>query len=189
MPGETVRLDGHIIDLLTLSKVLDLILRDGGQYRITGFKVGATRSDISHAEIAVTAADLKRSNRSCTRFSSTARRVPAATYSAVAAQADGVFPRGLLRDHQSGDRCPRLRRVAARGAYRDGLRHRGPAGRGWTVGGVPADAPYLEGRRRCRRRPRRAGDSPSTGASRTKCSGSWAAKYRLSDPRSLLSRR
>src|SRR5437764_121546 len=55
MPSETVHLDGHIVDSLTLSKVLDLILRDGGQYRITDFKVGATRADISHATIRVTA--------------------------------------------------------------------------------------------------------------------------------------
>jgi len=55
MPSETVHLDGHIVDSLTLSKVLDLILRDGGQYRTTDFKVGATRSDISHAVIRVSA--------------------------------------------------------------------------------------------------------------------------------------
>jgi hypothetical protein len=34
MHSETVTLDGHIIDSLTLSKVLDLILRDGGQYTV-----------------------------------------------------------------------------------------------------------------------------------------------------------
>jgi lysine-ketoglutarate reductase/saccharopine dehydrogenase-like protein (TIGR00300 family) len=55
MPTETICLDGHIVDSLTLSKVLDLILRDEGQYRITDFKVGATRTDVSHAEIAVSA--------------------------------------------------------------------------------------------------------------------------------------
>jgi lysine-ketoglutarate reductase/saccharopine dehydrogenase-like protein (TIGR00300 family) len=55
MPSETVHLDGHIVDSLTLSKVLDLILRDGGQYRITEINVGATRADISHAVIRVSA--------------------------------------------------------------------------------------------------------------------------------------
>ena len=57
MPAETIRLDGHIIDSLTLSKVLDIILRDGGQYRIARFHVGETRTDSSHAEIVVSAPD------------------------------------------------------------------------------------------------------------------------------------
>ena len=45
MPAETITLDGHIVNSLTLSKVLDIILRDGGQYRIAEFNVGATRTD------------------------------------------------------------------------------------------------------------------------------------------------
>ena len=57
MHSETITLDGHIIDSLTLSKVLDLILRDGGQYTIAKFHIGATREDQSHAEIIVTAPD------------------------------------------------------------------------------------------------------------------------------------
>ncbi len=57
MLTETVYLDGHIIDSLTLSKVLDLILRDGGQYTISKFHIGATRDDQSHAEILVSAPD------------------------------------------------------------------------------------------------------------------------------------
>lgn len=58
MPSEVVRLDGHIIDSLTLSKVLDIILREGGEYHIARFDMGATRTDPSHAEIEVTAPDL-----------------------------------------------------------------------------------------------------------------------------------
>jgi len=57
MPSESIRLDGHIIDSLTLSKVLDMILREGGEYRITRFAMGATRFDPSHAEMTVSAAD------------------------------------------------------------------------------------------------------------------------------------
>jgi lysine-ketoglutarate reductase/saccharopine dehydrogenase-like protein (TIGR00300 family) len=55
MPHETVSLDGHIVDSLTLSKVLDLVLLHGGTYEISKFHIGATRSDSSHAEITVTA--------------------------------------------------------------------------------------------------------------------------------------
>src|SRR5215469_15333879 len=57
MPHEPVRLDGHIIDSLTLSKVLDIILREGGDYRITRFDMGSTRTDPSHAEMIVSAPD------------------------------------------------------------------------------------------------------------------------------------
>lgn len=57
MPSETIRLDGHIIDSLTISKVLDIILREGGEYRITRFSIGTTKSDTSHAEISVSAPD------------------------------------------------------------------------------------------------------------------------------------
>jgi lysine-ketoglutarate reductase/saccharopine dehydrogenase-like protein (TIGR00300 family) len=57
LPSESIRLDGHIIDSLTLSKVLDLILREGGDYHITRFTMGATRSDPSHAEMIVSAPD------------------------------------------------------------------------------------------------------------------------------------
>lgn len=55
---ETISLEGHIIDSLTLSKVLDLILREGGQYQIRRFHVGETRSDPSRAEIVVSAPDI-----------------------------------------------------------------------------------------------------------------------------------
>jgi lysine-ketoglutarate reductase/saccharopine dehydrogenase-like protein (TIGR00300 family) len=95
MPSETIRLDGHIIDSLTLSKVLDIILRDGGQYRIRRFDVGATRADQSHAEIAVSAPDpdtLERilhlvGQHGATRATGEARTEPA--------PADGVFPEGF----------------------------------------------------------------------------------------------
>ncbi len=55
MPFETVSLEGHIIDSLTLSKVLDTILRVGGQYQITKFDVGSTKNNLSKAEIKISA--------------------------------------------------------------------------------------------------------------------------------------
>jgi hypothetical protein len=57
MPSQTVHFVGHIIDSLTLSKVLDLILRDGGHYEITHIDIGKTRQDTSHAELTVSAPD------------------------------------------------------------------------------------------------------------------------------------
>src|SRR5262252_1093847 len=95
MPSETIHLDGHIIDSLTLSKVLDIILRDGGQYRIQRFDVGETRTDKSHAAIAVSAPDAETLERilhivgqhGATRATGEARTEPA--------PADGVFPEGF----------------------------------------------------------------------------------------------
>ncbi len=95
MPAETITLDGHIVDSLTLSKVLDIILREGGQYRITDFKVGETRTDISHVEISVSAATpdaLEQilhliQQHGAARSTGVARTAPA--------PADGVFPEGF----------------------------------------------------------------------------------------------
>ena len=55
MHTDIVRLDGHIIDSLVLSKVLDIILMNGGLYEITKFTVGSTRTDMTHAEIVIKA--------------------------------------------------------------------------------------------------------------------------------------
>lgn len=95
MHSETVTLDGHIIDSLTLSKVLDLILRDGGQYTIAKFHIGATREDSSHAEIVVTAPDTPTlehilhliGQHGAARRTGEIRTLPA--------PADGVFPEGF----------------------------------------------------------------------------------------------
>lgn len=95
MPSETVRLDGHIIDSLTLSKVLDTILRDGGQYRIHQFHIGETRADISHAEIEVSAETAETldhilhliQQHGAARFMGEAKT--------AAAPKDGVFPDGF----------------------------------------------------------------------------------------------
>jgi lysine-ketoglutarate reductase/saccharopine dehydrogenase-like protein (TIGR00300 family) len=95
MPSETIRLSGHIIDSLTLSKTLDIILRDGGQYRIQRFHVGATRNDASQAEIVVSAPDTDTLERilhviqqhGAERATGEARTAPA--------PADGVLPDGF----------------------------------------------------------------------------------------------
>lgn len=95
MPSETIRLTGHIIDSLILSKMLDIILRDGGQYQIHRFEVGATRNDMSHAEITVSAPDAETLERilhlvqqhGAERVSGEAHTEPA--------PADGVLPDGF----------------------------------------------------------------------------------------------
>ena len=55
MVSETIELRGHIIDLLTLPKVLDQILVRGASFNIVDFKIGQKRVDPSSARIEVTA--------------------------------------------------------------------------------------------------------------------------------------
>ncbi len=55
MATETVTLEGHIIDSLILSKVLDTILRMGGTFDLKEMKVGATREESSLTTITVQA--------------------------------------------------------------------------------------------------------------------------------------
>jgi lysine-ketoglutarate reductase/saccharopine dehydrogenase-like protein (TIGR00300 family) len=53
MPVETIELHGHIIDSLTLPKVLDAIIELGGRFTIERFEVGRTRGDASTSRIRV----------------------------------------------------------------------------------------------------------------------------------------
>lgn len=59
MVYETVILKGHIIDSLTLPKVLDQILSLGGSFSIIEIDIGRTRSDVSRAVIRVEASSEK----------------------------------------------------------------------------------------------------------------------------------
>lgn len=52
-----IKLEGHIIDSLTLSKVFDEILRIGGNYQSEEIKIGKNRKDVSFARIRVAAPD------------------------------------------------------------------------------------------------------------------------------------
>ena len=55
MFSETIVLRGHIIDSLTLPKVLDQIVTRGATFNIVEFKIGQKRVDPSFARIEVTA--------------------------------------------------------------------------------------------------------------------------------------
>ena len=95
MLSETVTLDGHIIDSLTLSKVLDLILRDGGQYTIAQFHIGATREDQSHAEIVVSAPDTSTLEHILHLIVQHGAARHSGELHTLPAPADGVFPTGF----------------------------------------------------------------------------------------------
>lgn len=92
MPSEIVRLDGHIIDSLTLSKVLDIILKEGGEYRVLRFQMGATRSDPSHAEIEISAPDNETLERILHATGQHGTERTAGEVRLVPAPKDGVLP-------------------------------------------------------------------------------------------------
>jgi lysine-ketoglutarate reductase/saccharopine dehydrogenase-like protein (TIGR00300 family) len=54
MPSETVGLSGHIIDNLTLPKVLDEVVNSGFSYRLVELSLGVRHDDVSRARIEVT---------------------------------------------------------------------------------------------------------------------------------------
>jgi hypothetical protein len=55
MVSDTIELRGHIIDSLTLPKVLDQIVTRGATFNIVEFKIGQKRVDPSCARIEITA--------------------------------------------------------------------------------------------------------------------------------------
>jgi hypothetical protein len=55
MVSETIELRGHIIDSLTLPKVLDQIVTGGATFNIVEFKIGQKRVDQSCARIEISA--------------------------------------------------------------------------------------------------------------------------------------
>jgi lysine-ketoglutarate reductase/saccharopine dehydrogenase-like protein (TIGR00300 family) len=55
--SEIVEIEGHIIDSLTLAKVMDVILAAGADYQMVDVEIGKTNADVSRARIEVTAPD------------------------------------------------------------------------------------------------------------------------------------
>ncbi len=54
---KTIELKGHFIDSLTLSRVLDIIVRHGGTFQIKAFNIGSSGQDSSYARIEITGQD------------------------------------------------------------------------------------------------------------------------------------
>ena len=55
MNKRTIELSGHIIDSLTLTKTMGIIMDKGGEFDILEIDVGRKKSDVSHAKIEVAA--------------------------------------------------------------------------------------------------------------------------------------
>jgi lysine-ketoglutarate reductase/saccharopine dehydrogenase-like protein (TIGR00300 family) len=91
--SERVRIEGHIIDSLILPKVLDLILREGGDFHIAAIEIGRERRDPSWAEIDVSAADPDRLARILRQLTPHgASPIHAEDCSLAAADMDGACP-------------------------------------------------------------------------------------------------
>ncbi len=57
--SKTIELQGHIIDSLTLSKVLDIIFSSNARCEIQEIKIGVEKKDFSYARIKIYATDVK----------------------------------------------------------------------------------------------------------------------------------
>ncbi|MCA1840956.1 MAG: TIGR00300 family protein [Actinomycetota bacterium] len=55
--SETVEISGHIIDSLTLPKILDELIGGGAEYEVEVFEIGKTHEDPSYARIKIWTAD------------------------------------------------------------------------------------------------------------------------------------
>ncbi|MDE2127398.1 MAG: TIGR00300 family protein [Armatimonadetes bacterium] len=95
MAAELVHLDGHIVDSLTLSKVLDIILLEDARYEIEHFRIGATRFDTSHAEILVIADDPAKLEHVLHRIGQHGAVRASGEAIIAPSPADGVFPDGF----------------------------------------------------------------------------------------------
>ncbi|HOB73342.1 MAG TPA: TIGR00300 family protein [Phycisphaerae bacterium] len=96
MVSEEILVEGHIIDSLILSKILDEILQFGGDFRLKEVHVGQRRDDRSQALIEVQAPDANQLGRILNQISKHGAtfRTPEDVHLIPAEQA-GVFPEGF----------------------------------------------------------------------------------------------
>lgn len=93
MFSETIQLRGHIIDSLILPKVLDEILRAGGNFKIEEIKIGERRADQSYARIEVSGPTHEALDELVLRLRQHGAEVTEKVDVRLApAPADGVFP-------------------------------------------------------------------------------------------------
>jgi lysine-ketoglutarate reductase/saccharopine dehydrogenase-like protein (TIGR00300 family) len=93
---EDVRVEGHLIDSLIMSKIMDDIVELGGEFETIEFEVGRTNEDRSHAVIRCIGRDATHLDRIMTAVQDHGA-VPLDPSDAelVPAPADGVFPEGF----------------------------------------------------------------------------------------------
>jgi lysine-ketoglutarate reductase/saccharopine dehydrogenase-like protein (TIGR00300 family) len=96
MENEIVEVKGHIIDSLTLPKILDEVMNLGGGFEILEMKVGQRRQDPSHARVKVCAPSRPELEVILARIKQQGA-LPIQEKEAILAMADqdGVFPEGF----------------------------------------------------------------------------------------------
>src|SRR6267143_5771170 len=96
MASEVVEIEGHIIDSLTLAKVMDVILAAGADYRVLDVEIGKSNVDTSRASIEVIS-DSEDALASLLVELQVhgANRAHMGEAELVAADADGVLPPGF----------------------------------------------------------------------------------------------
>jgi lysine-ketoglutarate reductase/saccharopine dehydrogenase-like protein (TIGR00300 family) len=93
---EDVRVEGHLIDSLIMSKIMDDIVELGGEFETLEFEVGRTNQDPSHALLRVIGNDVEHLDRIMTAVQDHgAVPVDPSDAESVPAPADGVFPEGF----------------------------------------------------------------------------------------------
>lgn len=96
METEIVEVKGHIIDSLTLPKILDEIMNYGGSFEILEMKIGQRRQEPSYAKLRVSATDHRSLDEILARIKQHGAVQPAeGDARLVPAEQDGVFPDGF----------------------------------------------------------------------------------------------
>src|SRR5947207_6228091 len=95
MATEVVELEGHIIDSLTLAKVLDTVLAAGADYRLLDVEIGRTATDPSRARIELTGDDDTLTSLLAELQVHGANPVGGGDADLVVADIDGVLPAGF----------------------------------------------------------------------------------------------
>jgi lysine-ketoglutarate reductase/saccharopine dehydrogenase-like protein (TIGR00300 family) len=91
-----IEMEGHLIDSLILTKVLDKIMDMGGEFEIKAFKIGEKKNDTSYVQIAVMGDDPAHLDRILLELHSLgARMVEIEDVKTGVAPADMVVPRGF----------------------------------------------------------------------------------------------
>ena len=95
-----IEMDGHLIDSLILTRVLDKIMDMGGEFEIKRFNIGQHKHDTSYVQITVTGDDASHLDKILIELSSLgARLVEMEDVKTGVAPNDIVVPRGFLLDN------------------------------------------------------------------------------------------
>jgi lysine-ketoglutarate reductase/saccharopine dehydrogenase-like protein (TIGR00300 family) len=93
---EDVSVEGHLIDSLIVSRIMDDIIELGGTFETLSFEVGRTNDDVSHAVLRVIGSDQEMLDRLMTAVQEHgAVPLNASDAQWKPAPADGVFPEGF----------------------------------------------------------------------------------------------